>query len=178
MLTKNDDGSADTAALMRLRDLLFRTGQWPAVYSYSSHRVVSEVARLLDPALFGLASAPPVGESSRGGWPMAAAGAASAVSSSAAAASSIAAGAEVVNLNAIAVPALPVVPLLPALEEVQMEGAEVLPEIEESLDNINSSLGSVDTASVSMTPAPSKVPEIQTSMTSASSNITSTLNAL
>ncbi len=68
--------------------------------------------------------------------------------------------------------------MLPVLEEVQMEGAEVLPEIEQALDNIESTMGNVDTASVSLTPAPSKVPEIQTAMTNASSNITATLNAL
>ena len=177
MISHHQDGTADSAAIMRLRELLFRSGQWPAVHSYSAHRVVAEVARLLEPAMFGLASVPPVGDHARGGWPMAAASAAGAAGASSVAAA-VPDSMDVVNLNAIAVPALPEVPILPVLEEVQMEGAEVLPEINQALDNISSTIGSVDTASLSMTPAPSKVPEIQTSMTTASSNITNTLNAL
>ncbi len=177
MISNHQDGTADSAAIMRLRELLFRSGQWPAVYSYSPQRVVNEVARLLEPGLFGLASVPPVGENIRGGWPMAAASSGSAASSTASAASAVV-PAEVVSLNAVAVPVVPVPPILPVLEEVQMEGAEVLPEIEQALENINMTMGSVDTASVSMTPAPSKVPAIQTSMTTASNNITATLEAL
>lgn len=177
MVNSNQDGTADSAAIMRLRELLFRSGQWPAVHSYSAQRVVSEVARMLEPGLFGMAATPPVGDNFRGGWPMAAAGS-SAASASSSAASAISSSSELVSLNAITPPVVPEIPLLPVLEEVQMEGAEVLPEIEEALENINATMGSVDTASVSLEPAPSKVPEIQTAMTSASSKITGTLNAL
>jgi len=177
MQTSNQDGLSDSAAMLRLRELLFRSGQWPAVHSYSAHRVVSEVARLLEPGLFGLSSAPPVGENYRGGWPMAAASS-SAASASSSAASAVTSSSGLVSLNAIAPPVMPKLPLLPVLTEVQMEGAEVLPEVNEALKNISATMGSVDIASVSMTPAPSKVPEIQTSMTSSSSKITTTLNAL
>ena len=163
----------DSAAMMRMRELLYRSGQWPAVHNYTPHRVVTEVARLWEAGHFTATT--PQGGTMRGGWPMAASASASSASSMMGGLSSVS---SLVSLNSIAMPSLPQIPLLPVLEEVQMEGAEVLPEIEQALDNIESTMGNVDTASVSLTPAPSKVPEIQTAMTNASSNITATLNAL
>ena len=54
------------------------------------------------------------------------------------------------------VPVMPVLPpLLDVLENVQIEGAEVLPEVQQSLDQISDTLKSVQGASGSMPPAPS-----------------------
>ena len=73
-------------------------------------------------------------------------------------------------------PALP--PLLDVLEDVQIEGAEVLPEVQQSLAQISDTLGSVKSASGSMAPAPNKVPDVKTAMDSTSAEITKTLDKL
>jgi len=69
-------------------------------------------------------------------------------------------------------------PLLDVLEEVQIEGAEVLPEVQQSLDQISVTLGSVKSASTSMEPVPNKVPEVKTAMDSTSAEITQALDKL
>lgn len=74
------------------------------------------------------------------------------------------------------VPTLP--PLLDVLEDVQIEGAEVLPEVQESLARISDTLGSVQSASGSMAPAPNKVPDVKTAMDSTSADITQTLGKM
>ncbi|MDP4922529.1 MAG: hypothetical protein NWR15_03375 [Limnohabitans sp.] len=74
------------------------------------------------------------------------------------------------------VPQLP--PLLDVLEDVQIEGAEVLPEVQQSLEQISATLGSVQGASGSMAPAPSKVPDVKTAMDSTSADVTSILDKL
>ena len=74
------------------------------------------------------------------------------------------------------VPQLP--PLLDVLEDVQIEGAEVLPEVQQSLEQISATLGSVQEASGSMAPAPSKVPDVKTAMDSTSADVTSILDKL
>lgn len=62
-------------------------------------------------------------------------------------------------------PQVPVVPnLLPALEDIQVEGAEVLPELDEAMARIAQTLDSVDTAGASLEPAPSRVADIQAAM--------------
>lgn len=77
---------------------------------------------------------------------------------------------------------VPVVPqmtsILDVLEDVQMEGAEVLPEVRRSLKNISTTLGSVQEASGSMAPAPSKVPDVKTAMDSTSADVTASLDKL
>lgn len=78
----------------------------------------------------------------------------------------------------LAPPAPPDPPLLPVLEEVQIEAVEVLPEIEQSLEQVNVSIGEINLAPVSLEPTPSKVPLISQSMTDASTSITSTLDGL
>lgn len=84
-----------------------------------------------------------------------------------------------VNLAALlAPPPPPDPPLLPVLEEVQMEAVEVLPEIEQSLEQVNVSIGEINLAPVSLEPTPSRVPLISQSMTDASTSITSTLDGL
>lgn len=74
------------------------------------------------------------------------------------------------------VPQLP--PLLDVLEDVQIEGAEVLPEVQQSLEQISVTLGSVQEASGSMAPAPNKVPDVKTAMDSTSAEVTSILDKL
>ena len=74
------------------------------------------------------------------------------------------------------VPTLP--PLLDVLEDVQIEGAEVLPEVQQSLDQISNTLGSVQGASSSMAPTPNKVSDVKTAMDSTSAEITQALDNL
>ena len=74
------------------------------------------------------------------------------------------------------VPTLP--PLLDVLEEVQIEGAEVLPEVQQSLAQISATLNSVKGASGSMAPVPDKVPDVKTVMDSTSAEISQTLDKL
>ena len=74
------------------------------------------------------------------------------------------------------VPTLP--PLLDVLEEVQFEGAEVLPEVQQSLAQISATLNSVKGASGSMAPVPDKVPDVKTVMDSTSAEISQTLDRL
>jgi hypothetical protein len=69
-------------------------------------------------------------------------------------------------------------PLLPALEEVQIEGAEVLPEIEQSLEQVDITIGEIKLAPVSLEPTPSKVPAIQDALTQATTAVTGTLDGL
>ena len=73
---------------------------------------------------------------------------------------------------------VPPPPLLPLLEELQIEGAEVLPEIEQSLEQVELTIGEIQAAPVSLAPTPSKVPGIETAMTEAGASITSTLDKL
>lgn len=68
--------------------------------------------------------------------------------------------------------------LLPALEDVQIEGAKVLPELEQSLAQVDSAVASVGAASLSLDPAPAKVAEIQAAITDASGRASSTLGEL
>jgi hypothetical protein len=68
--------------------------------------------------------------------------------------------------------------LLPVLEDIRIEGAEVLPELDQSLEQVNASISSVVAASLSLEPAPNKVADITTSLTDATSRTTSALGAL
>jgi hypothetical protein len=82
------------------------------------------------------------------------------------------------ELDEAAAAAAPEPSILSALEETQIEGAEVLPEILQTLEQIDLTLAGIDLASVSLEPAPSKVPQISTSMQQVSSSVTATLTAL
>ncbi|MCU6499849.1 hypothetical protein LPN04_18795 [Rugamonas sp. A1-17] len=76
-------------------------------------------------------------------------------------------------------PAIPVVAnLLPALEDIRIEGAEVLPELNQALAQVDATIATVGSASLSLEPAPSKVAAIKTALTDATSRTTSTLGAL
>ena len=65
--------------------------------------------------------------------------------------------------------------LLPVLEEVQIEGANVLPEILQTLEQIDLTMGNLKLASVSLQPAPSGVAAISGAMQQASGAVTATL---
>ena len=69
-------------------------------------------------------------------------------------------------------------PLLPLLEELQIEGDEVLPEITQTLEQIDATIAGIGSATVSLEPAPSKIPAISASMQSSSASITDTLASL
>jgi hypothetical protein len=68
--------------------------------------------------------------------------------------------------------------LLPLLEELQIEGAEVLPEITQTLEKIDATIAGIGSATVSLAPAPSKIPAINATMQSSSASITDMLGAL
>ncbi len=84
-----------------------------------------------------------------------------------------------------AMPALSSVPavpnpafLLPALETVQIEGAQVRPELEQGLEQVSLSLGQIDQAQVSLEPAPTKVADISKAMGSATDQASGKLGEL
>ncbi|MGE4241096.1 hypothetical protein [Ramlibacter sp.] len=58
-------------------------------------------------------------------------------------------------------------PLLPLVEDVRIEGAEVLPEIEQSLAQVQATIDQIDAAAANVEPAPNKVPDITTAMQAA-----------
>ena len=78
--------------------------------------------------------------------------------------------------NVPVVPQLP--PLLDVLEDVQIEGADVLPEVDQSLAQISITLGTMQDAEGSIKPAPNKVPDVKTAMDSVSADVSSTLGKL
>lgn len=83
-----------------------------------------------------------------------------------------------VPISQVLAPPVPPPPLLPLLEEVRIEGAEVLPEIEQSLEQVNLSIGEIELAPVSLEPTPSKVPAIQDAMKQAGDDVTGILDEL
>lgn len=115
-----------------------------------------------------------VADDANGGWPEVPV-TAQAVTAAAAAASVDAA--TIVNLNTL-VDEPPVPPLLPVVEEVQIEGAEVLPEIDQTLEQIELTMASIAEVTVSLEPVPLKVPLIQKSMNDASATVDKTLGDL
>jgi hypothetical protein len=82
------------------------------------------------------------------------------------------------EVPAVVPPVVPPAEVLPLLEKVQIEGAEVLPEVLQTLEQIDVSLGSLDLASVSLEPTPSAVPSISDAMTEASASVTTTIDDL
>lgn len=81
-----------------------------------------------------------------------------------------------VNLNTLP-DKPPVPPLLPLLEEVQLENAKVLPEIDQTLEQIDVTMGGIDEASVSLEPAPLQIPKIEEAMTTAGAEVKKILDA-
>jgi hypothetical protein len=88
--------------------------------------------------------------------------------------------AAVAALPALAsVPAVPVVvPLLPALEDLQIETAEVMPEINQSLAKVDLTMASVSSVTASLSPTTAGIADIQKSVDSASSSTTKQLSDL
>jgi len=77
------------------------------------------------------------------------------------------------------VPALPVVvPLLPALEDLQIETAEVMPEINQSLAEVDLTMTSVSSVTTSLSPTTAGIADIQKAVDSASSSTTKQLSDL
>jgi hypothetical protein len=155
----------DAAALMALRNALYRCEQSLPVFSFSDEHLIRVLSRKLAQGtlLITEGEPPPAG----GGWPLVPVAPAPAPDSTV-----------LINLDALPVrPPLPP-PLLPVLEELQIEGAEVLPEIEQTLEQIALTMGSIDLAGVSLEPTPSKVPPIETTMTDAAGSVTRTLDEL
>jgi hypothetical protein len=70
------------------------------------------------------------------------------------------------------------VPALVALADVQIEGAQVLPEVLQTMEQIDLTMTQVNLATASLEPTPSGVPAIGAAITDASGSITSTLAAL
>jgi hypothetical protein len=156
--------STETAAVMALRHALYRCEHSPSVFALSNPQVFQALAaKLAHGSLVLTESAAP---SAAGGWPVIPAVAAAMPDSS-----------TLIHLNTLP-DKPPVPPLLPLLEEVQIEGAEVLPEIEQTLEQIDLTMGSIDLAGASLAPTPSKVPLIETAMTDASGSVTQTLDEL
>jgi hypothetical protein len=154
----------EAAAVMALRYALYRCEHSPSVFSFSDQQVIQALAAKL--ARGALALTESGAAPAAGGWPLIPAAVVAAPDSS-----------TLINLDSLP-DRPPVPPLLPLLEEVQIEGAEVLPEIEQTLEQIDLTLGSIDLAGASLAPTPSKVPLIETAMTDASSSVTKTLDDL
>lgn len=157
--------TTEAAAISALRYALYRCEHSPAVFSFSDQQVIQALAAKLARGALVLTEEGDA-SASTGGWPLIPAAAAPAPDAS-----------TLISLNALP-DRPPVPPLLPLLEELQIEGAEVLPEIEQTLEQIALTLGSMDLAAVSLAPTPSKVPLIETAMTDASSSVTQTLDDL
>ncbi|MEO8024205.1 hypothetical protein [Polaromonas sp.] len=156
--------STDPAALTALRYALYRCEHSPSVFAMPDAQVLQALAAKLARGALVLTDRP--AGAGAGGWPMVPAAEAAVPASS-----------TLIKLNTLPDrPAAP--PLLPLLEEVQIEGAEVLPEIEQTLEQIDLTMGSIDLAGVSLEPTPSKVPLIETAMTDASTSVTKTLDDL
>ncbi|HWI80361.1 MAG TPA: hypothetical protein VNS31_14245 [Ramlibacter sp.] len=154
----------DAAAITALRHALYRCEQSLAVFSFPDPHIIHLLAGKLAQGALLITEGEPVSE--RGGWPLIPVSAAPVPDSTV-----------LVRLDATPAP-LPVPPLLPVLEELQIEGAEVLPEIEQTLEQIDLTMGSIDLAGVSLEPTPSKVPQIETAMTAATASVTKTLDEL
>ena len=160
---------------MALRIALYNAQPSPNIIALSDQEVMQRLAeKLLNGSLV-------LSSSRSGGWPSSAASSgsssASAAATTAAATASTIASAPVVNLNSLPDPPA-VVPLLPVLEEVQMEGATVLPEVDQTMEQIDAAMGSMDQANASLQPAPSKVQQINEALTNASGSVTQALDKL
>jgi hypothetical protein len=154
---------SDVGALMTLRSALQKLEPSAPVFSWSDDQVLAKLAqRIARGAVVAIESAQPP---------------APAVLPTAPAPPAVVEPPAVPVSQILAAP-LPPPPLLPILEEVQIEGAEVLPEIEQSLAQVDVTIGEIKVAPVSLEPTPSKVPEIGTAMTEAGASVTSALDKL
>ena len=67
---------------------------------------------------------------------------------------------------------------MPDLTSLQMDGAQVLPEVEQAMAQIQVALSEVSDFSVSLSPAPSKVLDIQSAMSKAGSDAQAKLSSM
>lgn len=150
------------------RTALYRCEQDAAALTLSDQDVMQALADKLNRGTLVLTANGPA--NAAGGWPTvrAATGAVGAL---------VPDSITTVNLSTLP-DILPVAPLLPLLEELQMEGADVLPEIAQTLEQIDLSLGSINLAGVSLEPTPSKVAQIKSAMADASQSVSKALDDL
>lgn len=154
----------DVAALMSLRGALQKGEPSAPVFSWTDDQVLAKLAaRLARGAVVAIESAAPPRP---------------AVLPAVPAPPAIAEPPAVPVSQILAGVPVPPPPLLPLLEELQVEGAEVLPEIEQSLEQVELTIGEIQAAPVSLEPTPSKVPGIETAMTEAGASVTSELDKL
>ncbi|MEX2583929.1 MAG: hypothetical protein WD766_11675 [Gemmatimonadota bacterium] len=73
---------------------------------------------------------------------------------------------------------VPPAPLLPKLEEVQIEGAMVLPEVLQTLEQLELTMGQIDLATASLEPTPSGLPPVDSALRDANGSIGATLDGL
>ena len=78
------------------------------------------------------------------------------------------------SLASIPVPSM----LMPDLTSLQIEGAQVLPEVEQAMEQIQVALSEVSDFSISLSPAPSKVSDIQSAMSKAGSDAQAKLSSM
>lgn len=167
--------AGDTGAMSRLRHVLYELGHSRDVSRCSDVEVVRALAaRVVDGSLELVAQeGKRLYLDVRGAFNRAAA-------ESRAAAAAAAPSGPVVRPAAppVVPPAVPSPALLPALEKVQIEGAEVLPEVLQTLEQIDASMSSLDLVSVSLEPTPTGVPSIGDAMAEASGSVTDAMDAL
>jgi hypothetical protein len=82
--------------------------------------------------------------------------------------------ADLAQVNALPLPST----LLPDLTSLQIENVQVLPEVNQALEQVNLALSEVSNFSISLSPAPVKVADIQTSMTDVDGKVKNTLSSL
>jgi len=68
--------------------------------------------------------------------------------------------------------------LMPDLTSLQIEGAQVLPQVEQAMEQIQVALSEVSDFSISLSPAPSKVSDIQSAMSKAGSDAQAKLSSM
>ena len=157
----------DADAMRTLRFALHRSTQGSALFAHDNEHVIRLVAaQLARGALLLTENLPPPPPPMPPVQPKGAA---------AAAAAAVPAAAPLVAMDPVS---LPKPPLLPILEEVQIEGADVLPEVLQSLEQIDLAIGEINTASVSLEPTPSKIPDISKATADASASVNATIDAL
>jgi hypothetical protein len=158
--------AGEAGAMVDLRHVLWRREPGAVPATFSNQRVLHALARLIVNGTLVITESRidvprPAGESS-----------------ASAAASAAAPAAATIPISPVTPPAPPAVPALVALADVQIEGAQVLPEVLQTMEQIDLTMTQVNLATASLEPTPSGVPAIGAAITDASGSITSTLAAL
>lgn len=173
MFRRVDDAEAylrywagESGAMVDLRRVLWRREPGAAPTTFSNQRVLRALAGLIVNGTL-------VVTEDRVDVPRAAG-----QSSVSAAATATAPAAASIPISPVTPPPVPAVPVLAALDDVQIEGAQVLPEVLQTMEQIDLTMTQVNLATASLEPTPSGVPAIGAAMQDASGSITSTLAAL